>query len=179
MIHHKEWKKLLRTVPVHEGDFFYVPHGMVHAVGAGIMVLETQQSSDTTYRMYDFDRVDKKTGKLRELHLQQSIDTVEVPFKMPKLNHKEWDIGDVHVTQFVMAEYFGVFKLDVDGRGDFAIDDGKYRLLSVIDGECKLKIGEQVYDLNKGDHLILPTTISRYTLEGNALIIGSKPGDEA
>ena len=98
---------------------------------------------------------------------------------MPKLNHKEWDVGGVHVTQFVMAEYFGVFKLDVVGRGDFTIDDGKYRLLSVIDGECKLKIGDQVYDIKKGDHLILPTTISRYTLEGKALIIGSKPGDEA
>jgi mannose-6-phosphate isomerase len=143
------------------------------------MVLETQQSSDTTYRMYDFDRVDKKTGKLRELHLQQSIDTVQVPFEMPKLNHEEWDVGDVHVTQFVMAEYFGVFKLDVHGKGDFEIKDGKYRLLSVLDGSCDLTVDGQTYPLKKGDHLILPTTISCYTLDGQATIIASKPGDEA
>ena len=179
MVKNGEWKKLLRTVPVHEGDFFYVPHGMVHAVGSGIMVLETQQSSDTTYRMYDFDRVDKKTGKLRQLHLQQSIDTAQVPFEMPKLNHEEWDVGDVHVTQFVMAEYFGVFKLDVRGKGDFEIKDGKYRLLSVLDGSCDLTVDGQTYPLKKGDHLILPSTISCYTLDGQATIIASKPGDEA
>lgn len=179
MIHHKQWQKLLRKMPVKEGDFVYVPHGMVHAVGAGIMVLETQQSSDTTYRMYDFDRVDQKTGKLRELHIQQSIDTVEVPFKMPTLNHKEWDVGDVHVTQFVMAEYFGVFKLSVAGMGNFENTDGKYRLLSVIDGQCTLVIGQQKYEFQKGQHLILPSTVTEWTLDGNATIIASKPGDEA
>lgn len=154
MIHHKQWKKLLQKMPVKEGDFVYVPHGMVHAVGAGIMVIETQQSSDTTYRMYDFDRVDQETGKLRELHIQQSIDTVEVPFKMPTLNHEEWDVGDVHVTQFVMAEYFGVFKLAVAGTGNFENKDGKYVLLSVIDGQCVLKIGQQEYKLPTLDFAI-------------------------
>ena len=179
MIHHKQWQKLLRKMPVKEGDFVYVPHGMVHAVGAGIMVLETQQSSDTTYQMYDFDRVDQKTGKLRELHIQQSIDTVEVPFKMPTLNHKEWDVGDVHVTQFVMAEYFGVFKLSVAGMGNFENKDGKYVLLSVIDGQCVLKIGQKEYELQKGQHLILPSTVTEWSLDGDATLIASKPGDEA
>ena len=102
-----------------------------------------------------------------------------MPFKNPVLNHKEWDVGDVHVTQFVMAEYFGVFKLDVKGKGDFEIKDNKYRLMSVIDGSASLTVDGQAYPLKKGDHLILPTTISCYTLDGSATIIASKPGDEA
>ena len=55
-----KWSKLLRYVPVKEGDFLYVPSGTVHALTKGIMVIETQQSSDVTYRLYDWDRVDKK-----------------------------------------------------------------------------------------------------------------------
>ena len=67
-IESKDWENLLTKVPVKAGDFFYVPSGTMHAIGAGIMVLETQQSSDTTYRVYDFDRKDDQ-GNLRELHL--------------------------------------------------------------------------------------------------------------
>ena len=62
-------------VQLKQGDFFYVPSGTMHAIGAGIMVLETQQSSDTTYRVYDFDRKDDQ-GNLRELHLEKSIDVL-------------------------------------------------------------------------------------------------------
>ena len=116
---------------------------------------------------------------MRELHIQQSIDTVEIPFKMPTLNHKEWDVGDVHVTQFVMAEYFGVFKLLVAGMGNFENKDGKYVLLSVIDGQCVLKIGQQEYKLQKEQHLILPSTVTEWSLDGDATLIASKPGDEA
>lgn len=103
--------------------------------------------------MYDFDRVNQKTGQLRELHIQQSIDTVEVPFKMPTLNHKEWDVGDVHVTQFVMAEYFGVFKLAVAGKGNFENKDGKYVLLSVIDGQVRTENWSARIQASKGTTL--------------------------
>lgn len=63
---------LLTKVPVKAGDFFYVPSGTMHAIGSGILILETQQSSDTTYRVYDFDRKDAQ-GNLRELHLENQL----------------------------------------------------------------------------------------------------------
>ena len=96
-----DWQHLLRRVPVKAGDFLYVPSGTVHAIGKGIMVLETQQSSDTTYRLYDFDRVDKKTGQKRELHLQQSIDVINVPHVDPKLNREVKQVAGIEVTTFV------------------------------------------------------------------------------
>ncbi|MTV67119.1 mannose-6-phosphate isomerase, partial [Streptococcus pneumoniae] len=76
-IEDKNWDALLTKVPVKAGDFFYVPSGTMHAIGAGILILETQQSSDTTYRVYDFDRKDDK-GNLRELHLEKSIDVLNI-----------------------------------------------------------------------------------------------------
>ena len=66
-----DWDGLLSKTPVKKGDFFFVPSGTMHAIGPGILILETQQSSDTTYRVYDFDRRDDQ-GNQRELHIQQS-----------------------------------------------------------------------------------------------------------
>ena len=63
MIDQRDFEHLFRRVPVHKGDFFFVPAGTVHGIGAGIMILETQQSSDTTYRIYDYDRQDKNGNK--------------------------------------------------------------------------------------------------------------------
>ena len=71
--------------------------GTVHALTKGIMVIETQQSSDVTYRLYDWDRVDKKTGK-RELHIKQSLDTIQVPYKDPKLKSTSETLGDAKIT---------------------------------------------------------------------------------
>ena len=68
----RNWDALLTKVPVKAGDFFYVPSGTMHAIGSGILILETQQSSDTTYRVYDFDRKDAQ-GNLRELHLENQL----------------------------------------------------------------------------------------------------------
>lgn len=102
MIEAGDWEHLLRKVPVKTGDFVYVPSGMIHALNKGIMVLETQQSSDTTYRLYDYDRTDDQ-GHKRELHLKQSIDVTTVPSVDPKLDIKHETMGDSTVTTFVTA----------------------------------------------------------------------------
>ena len=67
MVEEKRWKDLIREVPVKKGDFYQIDSGCVHAIKGGTVILETQQSSDITYRVYDYDR--KWIGKLRELHV--------------------------------------------------------------------------------------------------------------
>ncbi|MEL1196598.1 mannose-6-phosphate isomerase, class I, partial [Staphylococcus epidermidis] len=79
------------------------------AIGAGIVILETQQSSDTTYRVYDFDRKDDQ-GNLRELHIQQSIDVTNVPHVDPKLDIKDQKVGDADVRTFVETDFFSVYR---------------------------------------------------------------------
>ena len=180
MIQKGEWDKLLRKIPVHAGDFLYVPSGTVHAVGKGIMVLETQQSSDTTYRMYDFDRVDASTGKKRDLHIQQSIDCAMIPHKDPKLNQKHYQVGDVAVTQFVSTEFFAVYEWKVDGgQGTFSRGNAPYTLVSVLDGEGQIEVDGKVYDLKKGMHFILPYDVKEWTIRGKMQIIASEPGEKA
>src|SRR5699024_10011611 len=80
LIDEGKWSELLQKVPVQAGDFFYVPSGTIHAIGEGIMILEIQQNSDVTYRVYDYDRLNDD-GTKRELHLDKAKDVTHVPYE--------------------------------------------------------------------------------------------------
>jgi mannose-6-phosphate isomerase len=179
-INNGQWDKLFRKVPVKAGEFYYVPSGTIHALGKGIMVLETQQSSDTTYRLYDFDRVDKTTGEKRELHLQQSIDVTNVPHEDPKLNITTDKVGDAEVTTFVKApisKYFSVKKVSLkDGEVSFK-REGLYTLVSVLDGEGNITVDGKTYTLVKGQHFVLPNPVKEWSYSGNLELIVSEPGE--
>lgn len=118
MIKEGRWDDLLKKVPVKKGDFFYVPSGTIHAIGKGIMILETQQSSDTTYRVYDYDRKDA-SGQKRELHIQQSIDVTTVPAKTPELQIKEVRKGQSSIVTYLETDFFNVYEWDIKGTTCF------------------------------------------------------------
>ncbi|MDO4666763.1 MAG: mannose-6-phosphate isomerase, class I [Streptococcus sp.] len=172
-IENKEWDKLLTRVPVQAGDFFYVPSGTMHAIGSGILILETQQSSDTTYRVYDFERKDNQ-GNLRELHLEKSIDVLNIgqpANSFPAI----LKVDDLTSTLLVANQFFTVYKWELTGRVYFQ-QEAPYYLVSVIGGQGKLIVGDQSYPLVKGDHFILPNDIKNWAFEGQNLeMIASHP----
>lgn len=172
MIAEKNWDDLLTHVPVKAGDFFYVPSGTMHAIGKGIMILETQQSSDTTYRVYDFDRRDD-AGNLRDLHIQQSIDVMTIG---PVANSypDKVAVGDIEVTTYVSNAFFTVYKWQVDGQVDMH-QTAPYSLVSVLDGQGHLSVDGKEYALTKGHHFILPNDVTRWRFTGNLEMIVSHP----
>ncbi|WP_125581443.1 mannose-6-phosphate isomerase, class I [Lacticaseibacillus suibinensis] len=179
MIHRGDWEHLLRKVPVKTGDFVYVPSGTIHALNKGIMVLETQQSSDTTYRLYDYDRVGAD-GKKRELHLQQSIDTTTVPSHDPELNITKTTKDDATITTFVTApisKFFSVYKIDLDGKLN-QTPTAPYTLVSVLAGAGTIEADGKSYPLKKGVHFIIPNQIKTWTFTGKMMMIVSTPGAE-
>lgn len=178
MIDNHEWDKLLGKLPVKTGDFVYVPSGTIHALNKGIEALETQQSSDTTYRLYDYDRVDKKTGKKRDLHIKQSIDVTTVPFKMPELNTSVKHIGNNTVTTFIeppKSKFFSVYKWDVNDKLTLQRGDRAYMLASVITGKGTLTIDGKDYPLHRGVHFLMPHDVDEWTLKGKMMLIASTP----
>lgn len=170
-INEEKWNELLRKVDIKPGDFFYVPSGTIHALCEGTLVLETQQSSDTTYRVYDYDRRDAN-GNLRELHLEKAIDVINVPHQdassIPVVEQKE----NVTITTFVESEFFSVYKWDVGGKAAFSFPD-HYLLLSVIKGGGSLLHDGDQYELRKGTHLIIPIGFGKFGLDGNCQVIVS------
>ncbi len=157
-----------------------MPSGTIHAIGKGIMILETQQSSDTTYRVYDFDRKDDE-GNLRPLHIQESIDVTNIPHHDPQLQIKEENFGGSSVTTFVETPFFDVYEWTVKGQLNLKAT-GPYTLATVLDGECDLEILDQnglaqhSYRIAKGEHFILPYGITNWRLTGEAHLIASIPG---
>ncbi|TWS94347.1 mannose-6-phosphate isomerase, class I [Streptococcus sp. sy018] len=174
MIMTGQWDELLTRVSVKAGDFFYVPSGTMHAIGRGILILETQQSSDTTYRVYDFDRPDK-SGQLRELHLKESIDvlTLAEPKNSQPVDLK---VGDLMSTLLVSNEFFTVYKWEVKGQASFT-QTAPYYLMSVIEGEGDLLIDNDTYSLKKGDHFILPNHVASWEFSGDLTLIVSYSND--
>lgn len=177
MIEAGDWNHLLRKVKVKKGDFFYVPSGTVHAIGGGIMILETQQSSDTTYRLYDYDRPGAD-GKLRELHLEQSIDVTTIPNEDPNTDVKVEETANCKLTTFVENDFFNVYEWKINGVATFK-KKAPYTLVSVLDGEGELFIDEtRTYELQKGMHFILPNDLKAWSIDGTVQIIASTPGEK-
>jgi len=174
MIKEGRWDDLLKKVPVKKGDFFYVPSGTIHAIGKGIMILETQQSSVTTYRVYDYDRKDA-SGQKRELDIQQSIDVTTVPAKTPELQIKEVRKGQSSIVTYLETDFFNVYEWDIKGITSFK-KQAPYTLATVIDGAGELIVDNQTYLLEKGTSFILPNEINEWTVQGELTIIASEPG---
>ncbi|MBO0994710.1 mannose-6-phosphate isomerase, class I [Bacillus sp. SD088] len=171
MIEKDEWDQLLRRVKIKPGDFFYVPSGTIHALGEGTLVLETQQSSDTTYRLYDYGRIGQD-GKTRELHIDQSIAVATIPHKNADVQEAISKVPGAEITTFVEAEYFTVYKWEVDGKATFE-QDKPFMLVSVIDGEADMLVDGQFYPIQKGDHFILPDEVGDIEMDGEAKLIVS------
>jgi mannose-6-phosphate isomerase len=166
MIDKNQWHQLLIKKPVKKGDFIYVPSGTIHALGKGILILETQQSSDTTYRLYDYDRLDDK-GNLRELHIEKSIEVSKIPHQNPVLDIKEINFGTSHITHFVGNQFFTVQKWVIHDH--FELNHDYYKLFSVIGGSGSIN-GEKI---SKGDHFIVCANVSKIDLKGNLELIVS------
>lgn len=169
LINERKWKDVLKEVPAKNGDFFFVPAGTVHAIKKGCLILEIQQASDITYRLYDYDRKDKD-GNLRDLHIEKSIEAI----KLNDIDNKtETSVdGDLRLTKLTDNEFFQVRKYEIKGNKSLnrASD---YLIESVIDGAGELNVDGEKYQIKKGDFFILTNLVSTYEFAGDLTIVES------
>lgn len=164
MINNKQWDRLLRRVEIKKGDFFYVPSGTIHALCKGTVVLEVQQSSDTTYRLYDYDRKDQN-GQYRDLHINQSIDVSTVPFTNENTSIIKKEINSNIITTLINSEFFTVKKYEINEA--FTSEQiNPFCLYSVIEGNGTLEKDGEKYILSKGMHFFLPDKFGEFVFNG-------------
>ncbi|MDG3141849.1 mannose-6-phosphate isomerase, class I [Streptococcus suis] len=173
MIASGNWDQLLTRVPVKAGEFYNVPSGTIHAIGKGIMILETQQSSDTTYRVYDFDRRDAN-GQMRELHVKQSVDVTTIG-SPANSTPARLAVGGLTTTLLVSNPFFTVYHWKVD-RSVTMQRTAPYLLVSVIEGEGHIIVDNGMYCIRKGDHFILPHDVASWQFDGRLKMIASHVG---
>lgn len=174
MIEQGKWDELLRREKVNPGDFFYVPSGTIHAIGKGIMILEIQQSSDITYRVYDYDRKDSE-GHKRELHLERAKEVITVPDNLAQSyseNNEEINEEDLTIKTLTKAPYFSVYHWTLDGKVRRNLAEN-FLQVSVISGQASMRVGEKSFEIQKGEHFIIPQGVDTYELEGEAELIVS------
>lgn len=157
---------LLHTEKVSSGDIFYIPAGRVHAIGSGVLLAEIQQTSDITYRIYDYDRIDTKTGKKRELHNDLAASVIDYTAKddyKTSYTLEQNDCAEVIDTPYFKTNILsvnGVLKLDYKTTNSFVV-------LMCVGGQADVIYGNQAYTILRGSSILLPAEINSVILEGN------------
>ncbi len=168
--------KLLNRVPVKKGDLFYIEAGTVHAIGAGCLIAEIQESSNLTYRLYDYDRVDKK-GNKRELHVEKALEVINYQHS----NEPRQPIRVLRYQNGVAREllarckYFQVERvlLNTESRKipEIQTADNSFHVLLITDG-CGVIYGKEFsFNFFKGDCVFVPAASVKIKLHGNAELL--------
>jgi beta-glucosidase len=166
MVRGKRWNDLIREIPVKKGDFIQIDPGTVHAIKAGILLLETQQSCDITYRLYDYDRL--YNGKLRELHINKALDVINVPGHSTDKVCTD-DMPENKMNKIYECEFYKIYKMIVNRESDLIENKHPFLNVSVVSGTGEID-GNKI---KKGDHFILPYGYGDFKISGNLELIAS------
>lgn len=167
MIHENQWSSLLSVHKIKKGDFFFIPAGTVHAIRKGTLILEIQQNSDLTYRLYDYDRL--QDGKPRELHLQKSMDVIRCPQKfeptagavLPKEGYSTQSL--VHCPYFSVDKYVITKYMHIEASR-------RYQIVDVIEGSGCI----DGHALKAGENFIIPANYGEAEVTGELTLVISQ-----
>ena len=163
---------VLNYIPVKKGDVIYVPSGLVHALGKGIVVVEVEQNSDVTYRIYDWGRVGLD-GEKRELHVDKSLDVIDFCGKhAKKILQGEITYGEGYEkTHYITCSYFVLEKVRMKGQYYVKDKEDFFEIFCCLDGTMELLVDEQAYTIHKGDSFLLPASIRKYKIIGHGELL--------
>jgi mannose-6-phosphate isomerase len=154
--------ELLHFEEVKPGDVFYIPAGRVHAIGKGILLAEIQQTSDVTYRIFDYNRKDKK-GKERELHTELALDAID--FSYTENSKTDYSIVRNYASQVVDCDYFvtNILEMDEPVRKEISQLDS-FVIYICVDGNCTIKWEEGSEFVMKGETILVPASMEEFEL---------------
>ncbi|MFF2481872.1 type I phosphomannose isomerase catalytic subunit [Paenibacillus sp. NPDC058071] len=161
----------LQEVSVQAGDAFYIPAGTVHALCAGVLVAEIQQNSDTTYRLYDYDRPGLD-GQLRELHIEDSLNVIAYD-GAGATRMKTDGIEDGQWLNIASSPYFIVEKGIVRSAADYTTSPESFIILVIAEGSGTLSWADGELSVKAGECFLLPASLGGYTLNGDMTVLRS------
>ncbi len=164
-IEHDDYEHLLNQFSIQKGDFFYIAPGTIHAICAGSLIYEAQQSSDITYRVYDYHRLDDE-GNERALHVQQSIDVTTIPYVAPSMTYQQEHDGHAMKTTYVSNTFFTVTKYEITGPYTLK-NEHPFLMVSVIEGSGII----DQKGVRKGAHFIVCSDMKEVSIEGHLTLM--------
>lgn len=166
-----EVESLLQKVPVQAGDVFFIPAGLVHAIGKGVMIAEIQETSDITYRIFDFNRKDDQ-GNERELHTDLALDVID--FKASKNPKTEYASKLNEEVELVKCEYFTTNLLEINKSKHFHYGHMEtFVVYMCLQGKVEISGGTSNVMVEKGDTVLIPASMKDFTLspDGEAKLL--------
>ncbi|RUT73201.1 type I phosphomannose isomerase catalytic subunit [Ancylomarina longa] len=154
---------ILNNEPVKKGSCFFIPAGRVHAIGKGILLAEIQQTSDVTYRIYDWNRTDDK-GNSRELHTELAADAIDYRFE--KKYETEYESGINKSTELVHCPYFTTNFLDFDKSINMDILElNSFIIYMCMEGDFQIEYdGKEKLNVSKGETVLIPASLDHFVL---------------
>jgi mannose-6-phosphate isomerase len=170
-----------QQVEVRSGDAMFLPSGRVHAIGAGLVIFEIQQNSDTTFRVFDWNRTDA-SGKARQLHIAESLRSIDFSDFCPQPIRQETGVfteANMHIQTLVEDSLFSVEAVTCASGCHIEYAPGIPRIIGVIEGEVRVAHPKHPLDLKAGDFCLIPAAIDQARLEmsGAAKFLAARPGD--
>ena len=163
----KQLLDLLQEYPVQAGDVFFLETGTVHAIGAGVLIAEIQQTSDVTYRIYDWDRVDAE-GNSRELHTDLALDAITYKPTNSKISY-ESKVNEI--TPVVSCPYFVTQQLVLEGNFHWKHSKDSFTVFMCVSGSFELLYKDEKYSYSKGHTVLLPACITEIQFFGTATLL--------
>lgn len=160
--------KCLNHIKVQAGEFYTIPAGTIHGIGAGIVLLEIQESSDLTFRLYDY-------GRGREIHMDEAQRVIDLETDYGKCRGFVEIKDDTEITYYIQTEYFEVSKLKIRECFEYEVGDC-FQLISCIGGSGYLTYQDQIFDIRTGDQFLIPANMDSFSLRGMLDVIVTKPG---
>jgi mannose-6-phosphate isomerase len=155
-VHDNTLLDLLRRVPARAGETVFVPAGTIHAINAGVMLFEIQQTSDLTYRVYDY-------GRPRELHLERALDVLNYQPSPAAVQAPER--LDERATRLVSCDYFTMERWDLAAPLESATNAATFEIWTAIDGAATLRSAHRAITLGRGDSVVLPASLGAFAIE--------------
>ena len=161
-------EKYLNEITVEKGDIFYMPSGTIHAIEDGILLAEIQQNSDTTYRVYDWNRVGKD-GKPRELHIERALDVINFDEKIIQAKSIPLTISNNNYKRSFLAACPHFVTEKIDNNSIYQLNTGGKRFYIIVNlrGQAGISSNGKVYNLSPGDTYFLPANLGNVNIDGN------------
>ncbi|MCX7884770.1 MAG: class I mannose-6-phosphate isomerase [Caloramator sp.] len=165
-------EEYVNYVNVKKGDSVFIPSGTIHAILDGIVVAEIQQNSDTTYRVYDYNRVDSR-GMKRQLHIKKALDVINFDFEGKIIKKDEIILDGYDVENIANCKYFVVDKINVKKCYKDKCNGQTFHAYTAVEGEGELIHNNINYKINSGNSFLIPSSIGEYEIRGKITLLKS------
>lgn len=161
-----EVEKYMKKIQVKKGDVFYLKSGLIHTMGPGLIIAEIQQNSDTTYRVYDYNRG-------REVHINKALDVMNFNFEGKRSNGLKIERDNYNKIYYCLDEHFSLEVYDVINSFEEVSDEERFFIFTCVEGEGMIKYHNGEENIKLGDSILIPAKLGNYRIVGSCKLIKS------